>query len=131
MVFAVQKKQKQIEDTIEDIIKEPITNNDDWWEEDIFSTTDTQPTIDASKSILNDIKQTTNDTLNKINIQALSDNILRNLRPIDNRTTQELMNDDFISIDDRTQREREEDDNISFIIYLFIIYFLLTKMYTL
>ena len=118
-VFAEQKKQKQIEDTIEDIIKEPITNNDDWWEEDIFSTTDTQPTIDASKSILNDIKQTTNDTLNKINIQALSDNILRNLRPIDNRTTQGLMNDDFISIDDRTQREREEDDNISFI-YLFI-----------
>ena len=77
-VFAEQNKQKQIEDTIEDIIKEPITNNDDWWEEDIFSTTDTQPTIDASKTILNDTKQTTNDTLNKINIQALSDSILRN-----------------------------------------------------
>ena len=112
-VFAEQKKQKEIEDAIEDRIKEPITNNDDWWEEEIFSTTDTQPRIAASKNILNDIKQTTNNTLNKINIQALSNNILRNLRLIDNRTTQKFMDDYFISIDDRTQREREEDDNIS------------------
>ena len=47
-------------------------------EEDIFSTTDKQPTIDATKIIVDDIKQTTNDVLDKIDIQALTDNILRN-----------------------------------------------------
>ena len=44
---------------------------------------------------------------------TLSDNILRNLRPVDNRNLQNLIDNDFISIDDRTQQEREDDDNIS------------------
>ena len=48
-----------------------------------------------------------------IDINALSDNILRNLRPVDNRNLQNLIDDDFIPIDDRTQQEREDDDNIS------------------
>ena len=43
----------------------------------------------------------------------MSENILRNLRPADNRTIQELIDDDFIPIDDRTKQEREDDDNIS------------------
>ena len=46
-------------------------------------------------------------------MQALSDNILRNLRPIDDRSIPQLIDDDFISIDDRTLQEREDDDNIS------------------
>ena len=108
-----QKKQKEIEDVIESVIKDPIPTDDYWWEEDIFSRTDTQPTIDATKIIVDDIKQTTNDVLKDIDIQALSDNILRNLRPRDNRSTQELIYDDFIPIDNRTQQEREDDDNIS------------------
>ena len=112
-IFTEQKKQKDIETIIEDEIKDPIPTNDYWLEEDIFSTTDKQSTIDATKIIVDGIKQTTNDVLDKIDIQALSDNILRNLRPVDNRTTQELIDDDFISLDDRTQHERDDDDNIS------------------
>ena len=46
-------------------------------------------------------------------MKALSENILRNLRPIDDRSIQQLIDDDFIPIDDRTIQEREDDDNIS------------------
>ena len=112
-VATEQKKQKDIEGVIESVIKDLIPNNDYWWEEDIFSSTDAQPTIDATKVIVDDINQTTNDALKDIDIQAPSDNILRNLRPVDNRNIQQLIDDDFIPIDDRTQPEREDDDNIS------------------
>ena len=112
-IVTEQKKQKDIEDVIESVIKEPIPTNKYWWEDDIFSTIDKQPTIDATKIIADDIKQTTNDVLKDIDIQALSDNILRNLRPVDNRNIQQLIDDDFIPIGDRTQQEREDDDNIS------------------
>ena len=98
---------------IESVIKDLIPNNDYWWEEDIFSKTDTQPTIDATKIIVDDIKQTTNDALKDIDIQALSDNILRNLRPVDNRNIQQLIDDDFIPIDSRTQQELDDDDYLS------------------
>ena len=108
-----QKKQKKIEDVIDDVIKEPLPANDYWWDEDIFSTNDKQPTIDATKMIVDDIKEPTNNILNDIDIKALSDNILRNLRPRDNRTIQELIDDDFIPIDDRTPQERMDDDSIS------------------
>ena len=112
-VLAEQKKQKKIEDVIDDVIKEPLPTNDYWWDEDIFSTNDKQPTIDATKLIVDDIKEPTNNILNDIDIKALSDNILRNLRPRDNRTIQELIDDDFIPIDDRTPQERMDDDSIS------------------
>ena len=107
------KKQKNVEDVIESIIKNPMPNNDYWWEEDIFSKTDTQPTTDATKIIVDDIKQTINDALKDIDIQAISDNILRNLRPFDNRNTQQLIDDDFIPIDNRTQQELDDDDYLS------------------
>ena len=48
-----------------------------------------------------------------VDVNALSDNILKNLRPVNNRNLQNLIEDDFIPIDDRTQQEREDDDNIS------------------
>ena len=112
-VATEQKKQREIEDVIESVIKDPIPTDDYWWEEDIFSKTDTQPTFDATKIIVNDIKQTTNNVLKDIDTQALSNNILRNLWPRDNISIQELIDDDFIPIDDRTQQEREDDDNIS------------------
>ena len=48
-----------------------------------------------------------------VDINALSDNKLRNLRPVDNRNLQNLIDDDFIPIDYRTQKEREDDDNTS------------------
>ena len=57
------KNQKDIEDVIESVIKDSIPNNDYWQEEDIFGKTDTQPTIDTTKIIVDHIKQTTNDTL--------------------------------------------------------------------
>ena len=103
------KKQKEIEDVIDSVIKDPIPTDDYLWEEDIFSKTDTQPTIDATKIIVDDIKQTTNDVLKDIDIQALSDNILRNLWPRHNRSIQELIDDDFIPIDDRTVVEPSAD----------------------
>ena len=112
-VTTEQKKQKDVEDVAESIIKDPISNNDYWWEEDIFSKTDTQPTTDATKIIVDDIKQTTNNALNDADIQAISDNILGNLWPSDNRNTQQLIDDDFIPIDNRTHQELEDDDYLS------------------
>ena len=44
----------------------------------------------------------------------MSDNILRNIRPIDTRTEQEIIEDQFIPIDDRTQQDLEDDDYLSF-----------------
>ena len=78
-VATEQKKQREIEDVIESVIKDPIPTDDYWWEEDIFSKTDTQPTFDATKIIVDDVKQTTNNVLKDIDTQALSNNILRNL----------------------------------------------------
>ena len=57
--------------------------------------------------IVDDIKNTHN-----VDIQALLD-ILKNLRPRDNRTIQELIHDDFIPLDHRTWQECMDDDNIS------------------
>ena len=95
-----QKKQKKIEDTIETVIdyKNPFnTFGDFWWEDDLFNNRDFQDTIDASKNILDEI-------------QNISDYILRNIRPVDNRTVQEITDDDFIPIDNRTQQELDDDD---------------------
>ena len=83
-IVTEQKKQKDIEDVIELVIKDLIPTNNYWWEEDIFSKTNKQPTIDASQIIVDDIKQITIDVLKNIDIQVLSDNIIRNLRPVDN-----------------------------------------------
>ena len=95
-----QKKHKKIEDTIETVIdhKNPFNTFDDfWWEDDLFNNRDSQDTIDVSKNILD-------------KIQNISENILRNIRPVNNRTVQEITDDDFIPIDDRTQQELEDDD---------------------
>ena len=46
-------------------------------------------------------------------IKDISNNILKNLRPVDNRTEQELADDQNIPLDDRTQQELEDDDYIS------------------
>ena len=66
----------------------------------MFDNRDSIPTVDVSKNIL--------DKVNEI-----SDNILRNPRPVDNRTEQELADDQNIPIDDRTQQELEDDDYLS------------------
>ena len=88
-VILEQKKQKEIEDTVENIFE---TNNFDdfWWEEDLFDKTDSTAAIDASKKILEDI------------------------RPVDNRMIQEIIDDQFIPIDDRTQQELKDGDYLSF-----------------
>ena len=61
----------------------------------MFSNGDSAATVDTSKNILSEI-------------QNISDNILRNIRPADNRTVQEIIDDQFILIDDRTQQELED-----------------------
>ena len=61
---------------------------------------DSPKTIDASKDILSEI-------------QEISDNFLRNLRPVHNRTEEEKIDDQFIPIDDRTQQEPKDDDYFS------------------
>ena len=104
-VATEQKKQKEMEDVIVSVITDPIPNNNFWWEDEIFDFNYNQPTIDSSKLFYNDIKKETTNILKDIDINALSENILRNLRPADNRNIQELM-DDFIPIDDRTTRKR-------------------------
>ena len=45
-----------------------------------------------------------------VDINALSGNILRNLRPKDDRNLQNLIDDDFIPLDHRIQAELEDDD---------------------
>ena len=98
------KKQKKVEDTIESIIddKNPFNTFDDfWWEDDLFNNKDSQETVDALKNIIE-------------KIQNISDNILKNIRPVDNQTVQEIIGDDFTPIDDRRQQELEDDDYKSF-----------------
>ena len=76
-VASEQNKQKKIEDTIESIIddKSPFRNFDNfWWEDDLFNAKDSQKTVEASKNILEEI-------------QEMSDNILRNIRPVDNQNS--------------------------------------------
>ena len=111
-VITEQNKNKKVETGIEDVL-DPTLIDDYWWENDMFDSSDKQPTIDATKMIIDNIQQTTKEPLHNIDIQALSDNILRNLRPRDYRTIQELIDDDFIPIDDGTQQELEDDDYIS------------------
>ena len=76
------------------------TFHDFWWEDDMFSNRDSPATVDTSKNILDEI-------------QNISDNILRNIRPVDNRTVEEIIDNQFIPIDERTQQEIEDDDHIS------------------
>ena len=111
-VITEQNKNKKVETGIEDAL-DPTLIDDYWWENDMFDSSDKQPTIDATKMIIDNIQQTTKEPLHNIDIQALSDNILRNLRPRDYRTIQELIDDDFIPTDDGTQQELEDDDYIS------------------
>ena len=56
----------------------------------MFDNRDSIPTVEASKNILDKVNEIPN-------------NILRNLRPVDNRTEQELLDDQNIPTDDRTQ----------------------------
>ena len=67
----------------------------------MFSEKDSVPTIDASKDILEEINE-------------MSENVLRNLRPVDTRTEPKKIEDQFIPIDGRTQQELEDDDYLSF-----------------
>ena len=105
MLSPNKKKHKKIEDTIASVIedeKNPFSTFDDfWWEDEMFSEKDSVPTIDASKDILEEINE-------------MSENILRNLRPVDTRTEPEKIEDQFIPIDGRTQQELEDDDYLSF-----------------
>ena len=97
------KKNKKIETLIDDETneKKPFNTFDDfWWEEDIFSKKDSPQTSEQSKEILDEINE-------------MPDNILRNIRPVDNLTIQEIVDDQFIPIDDRTLQELKDDDNIS------------------
>ena len=102
-VAAEQKKQKKIEVTTEAVIDQdnPFSTFDDfWWEEDMFDNRDSIPTVDSSQNVL--------DKVNEI-----SDNILKNLRPVDNRTEQELADDQNIPIDDRNKQELEDVNYLS------------------
>ena len=74
-------------------------------EPNIITVTDT-----VMPPLVNTIPPTVSPKTLDVDINALSDNILRNLRPKDNRNLQNLIDDDFIPIDDRTQAELEDDD---------------------
>ena len=74
-------------------------------EPNIITVTDT-----VIPPLLHKIPPTTPPKTLDVDINVLSDNILKNLRPRDNRNLQNLIDDDFIPIDDRTQAELEDDD---------------------
>ena len=103
-VVTEQKKQKKVEEIIESVVDDtnPFSTFDDfWWEDEMFSKRDLVRTVEASKNILEDINE-------------MSDNILRNLRPVDTRTEQEIIENQHIQMEDRTQQELEDDDYFSF-----------------
>ena len=77
-VITEQNKNKKVETVIEDVL-DPTLIDDYWWENDMFDSTDKQPTIDATKMIIDDIQQTTKEPLHNVDIQAFSDNILRKM----------------------------------------------------
>ena len=88
-----QKKQKKIEETVGSILdeKNPFSAFDDfWWEDKMFSYRDSIPTAEASKDIL------------------------KNIRPVDDRTIEQIIDDQFIPIDDRIQQELEDNNYASF-----------------
>ena len=103
-VVPEQKKHKKIKETIESVIdnKNPFNSFDNfWWEDEMFSERDSLKTVDASKDILEEINE-------------MSENVLRNLRPIDPREEQEKIEDQFIPMDDRTQQELKDNNYLSF-----------------
>ena len=66
----------------------------------MFNEKDSAATVDASKDFLKEINE-------------MSDNI-SNLEPKDNRTIDEIIKDQFIPIDDRTQQQLKDDDYLSY-----------------
>ena len=67
-VATTTKKKKKKEDTIESVIIDDAnlfsTFDDFWWEDDMFNDRDSIATVDASKNILNDIKDISENILN-------------------------------------------------------------------
>ena len=88
-----QIKQIKIEETVDSALveKDPFSTFDDFWREDeMFSDRDSIPTVEASKDIL------------------------KNIRPVNDRTTEQIIDDQFILIDDRIQQELEDNDYASY-----------------
>ena len=93
------KKEKKLDDLIDSVTDNNnsfSTFDNFWWEDEMFSDRDSPETIEASKNYLGEINE-------------MSDNILRNLRPVDNWTIDQLIDDEFIPIDIRTQQGLEDD----------------------
>ena len=67
---ATTTKKKKNEDTIESVIIDDAnlfsTFDDFWWEDDMFNDRDSIATVDASKNILNDIKDISENILNNL-----------------------------------------------------------------
>ena len=88
-----QIQQIKIEETVDSVLveKDPFSTFDDFWREDeMFSDRDSIPTVEASKDIL------------------------KNIRPVNDRTTEQIIDDQFILIDDRIQQELEDNDYASY-----------------
>ena len=67
-VISAQKEQEKTEQVIEDVLEPaPFETQDFWWADKVFPKDDTWETINASKMIVDDIKNTHN-----VDIQALS-----------------------------------------------------------
>ena len=62
------------------------------WEDDIFDKKDPKETVKVSKNILDKIKETSDNT-----------------EPIDDRTLEQLIDDDFIELDNRTNQQLVDD----------------------
>ena len=95
-----QKQQKRLDNTIDTIIdeKNPFAKvvNDFWLKDDLFDKRDSNETVEVSKNILDNALQSSQ----------------QNIRPVDDRTIEQLIVNDFISIDKRTQQELEDDEDI-------------------
>ena len=96
---------------IDDRTQQDLKNDDYLSFESESENEDDKVTIEDVKDDTNSDKVTiTDDIKDDFNIEDFNK---KTYRPVDNRTIQEIIDNQFIPIDDRTQQELEDDDYLS------------------
>ena len=97
---------------IDDRTQQDLKNDDYLSFESESENEDDKVTIEDVKDDTNSDKVTiTDDIKDDFNIDDFNK---KTYQPVDNRTIQEIIDDQFIPTDDRTQKELEDDDYLSF-----------------
>ena len=100
-----QKIQERVADLVDDVLdeKNPFNSFENfWWEKDLCDKKDTVDTVDIAKNILNKIKES--------NPYAATTFVEQDI--VDGRTIEQLVDDDFIELNNRTTQQLVNDDFI-------------------